>query len=453
MKFDVMIPAGYFCCVAYGMETESSGNFQSARAVPDPDSPSPKIRAMASTSLCDGNTASALARAGILVMDRNSGGIAAVEAPGSFDNLLREVHGVLGVPLDVTDMAGVVQKANAAAANGTVLFLSTINLNFLVASQTDPEFRRSLLLSDFCTADGMPVVWIARLLGVPIEDRIAGSDLVDALRAQRNAAPLKLFLFGGGEGVAAAACKNINAACDSLVCVGSLYPGFGSVEDMSAEAIINEINASNADFLVAALGAAKGQAWLVRNYTRLRVPVRAHLGAAINFQAGTVQRAPRWMRQIALEWLWRIGQEPHLWRRYVYDGLVLAKMLALQVLPLVALRAWHSFKFSRERSALRIDRADHRDSVVMSLDGSADRHTVTAAIASFQAVLPANKNVVINCAGTRRVDTRFLGLLLMLDRCLRGQGLTLTFVAVPPRIRRFFCLNGFEFLLRGVAKA
>jgi len=105
-----------------------------------------------------------------------------------------------------------------------------------------------------------------------------------------------------------------------LRCVGAIEPGFGTVEQMSQDHIIEEVNASEADFLAVSLGAKKGQLWLHRNYHRLTIPVRSHLGAVINFQAGTVKRAPPRLRAWGLERLWRIKEEPHLWRRYAHDG-------------------------------------------------------------------------------------------------------------------------------------
>ena len=86
-----------------------------------------------------------------------------------------------------------------------------------------------------------------------------------------------------------------------------------------------------ADFLAVSLGAKKGQLWLHRNHQRLTVPVRAHLGVTVNFQAGTVKRAPPRLRAWGLEWLWRIKEEPHLWRRYAHDGWVLLGLIFTRV--------------------------------------------------------------------------------------------------------------------------
>ena len=96
--------------------------------------------------------------------------------------------------------------------------------------------------------------------------------------------------------------------------MGSHYPGFGSLEDMSDAETISKINRSDADLLVVAIGLVRGQEWIVKNRERITIPVVAYLGAVINFEAGTVSRAPTAIRKFGLEWLWRI-KESQNWRR------------------------------------------------------------------------------------------------------------------------------------------
>lgn len=246
----------------------------------------------------------------------------------------RDVWCLLGVPLDAIGMSGALERVRRAARERRRLFLSTPNLNFLVTALRDPAFRGSLLRSDLNVADGMPVLWMAKLLGIPIAERVAGSDLFDRLRDGDGGRPLRVFFFGGAEGVAEAACRQINARPGALVCVGHEYPGVGPVEALSRDEFLDRINRSGADFLVVALGARKGQAWIERNLPRLDVPVVSHLGAVINFVAGNVRRAPAWMRRCGLEWLWRIGEEPALWRRYALDGAALVELLLGRLIPL-----------------------------------------------------------------------------------------------------------------------
>jgi Teichoic acid biosynthesis proteins len=152
-----------------------------------------------------------------------------------------------------------------------------------------------------------------------------------------------VFLFGGLDNVAQRLCERLNDSRSGMRCVGWLNPGFGTAEEMSTDAIINAINSSEADFLTVFLSAEKAQSWLMMNHDRLSVPVRGQFGATINYQAGTVRRAPVRLQRLGLEWLWRIKEEPYLWRRYFADGLCLIKLLMTLVVPSAFIRAWCRF--------------------------------------------------------------------------------------------------------------
>ena len=363
------------------------------------------------------------------------------------DDLSREVYCILGMPVDAIGMHAALRRIESAAAGRTPFLISTPNLNFLVNSQLDRDFRESLILSDLCTADGMPIIWIAWLTGIPIKNRIAGSDIFDALKAEHSTAhPLKIFLFGGAEGVAAAASRALNGQPSGLYCVGSLYPGFCSAEEMSRDDIIDNINSSGADFLVASLGAQKGQLWLQRNHHRLLIPVRAHLGASLNFQAGTVRRAPPIMRKFGLEWLWRIKEEPYLWRRYWNDGSVLLRLLFTRVLPLAFWTWWLRLKYERRGEDLIITQAYGHESVTVSLSGPANARHVDKAIPAFREAIATKKRITLDFSNTRTIDARFLGLLLMLKKKLKSTGATLIFVGLSPGLERIFRLNRLDFM-------
>ena len=141
------------------------------------------------------------------------------------DDLSREVYCILGMPIDAIEMPAVVQRIETAVANATPFIISAPNINFLVTSQKDPEFREPLLLSDLCPPDGMPIVWIARLMGLPIKHRIAGSDIFEALKTRlRPDGPLKVFLFANKERVTATA-KTLSATPE-LSCVAWISPGW-----------------------------------------------------------------------------------------------------------------------------------------------------------------------------------------------------------------------------------
>ena len=364
------------------------------------------------------------------------------------DDLAREVYGILGLPIDAVEMADVVRQIDDAATVGAPFLMSTPNLNFVIGCQTDAEFRNSVLKSDLCTADGMPVVWIARMLGLPIRSRVAGSDVFEALKIARGAnRKLKLFLFGGDDGVAARACAALaNEQNGGLRCVGFHYPGFGSIDDMSTAEIVEKINASEADILAVSLGAQKGQAWLLRNHDRLRTPVRSHLGATINFQAGTVKRSPVILRRFGLEWLWRIKEEPSLWRRYCGDGYALLRIMLAQVFPILASNAWRKLTSRGTKPHFSVSRSDAAELITLRLHGNATASFVPVAIDYFRSSIGKKRLVTIDFSETREIDARFIGCLLMLRKQLDRHSQSLEFVGMSPRIRGIFRRNGFEYL-------
>jgi len=293
----------------------------------------------------------------------------------------------------------------------------------------------------------MPIVWAARLLGLPIKERISGADIFEALKASRTRR-VSVFFFGGLNGVAAKAAQEINATSAGLICLGSLDPGCGSLDDMSTNELVDQVNRSGADFLAVSLGAKKGQHWLLRNHERLTVPVRAHLGAVVNFQAGTVRRAPPALRACGLEWLWRIKEEPSLWRRYGSDGATLFRLLLTRVLPLMSLTLWHRFGGRAAPPTLQCDVNRNSDTIAIRLCGMAVENQIDSAISCFQDALgTSDSDVAIDLAGLARIDARFLGLLLLFRKELAAKKRTLSFVGVPRAIERIFVLNELGFLL------
>jgi exopolysaccharide biosynthesis WecB/TagA/CpsF family protein len=152
-------------------------------------------------------------------------------------------------------------------------------------------------------------------------------------RHEPGAAPVMVYFFGGQDGVAAKACEVVNAEVKGVACVGDQSPGFGSLEDLCAPEYLDPIRASGADLLVVSISVLKGQAWIERNRVQLHVPVVSYLGAVVNFVAGTVRRAPVWMRRVGLEWLWRIKEEPALRRRYGANAITYARLIVTRVLP------------------------------------------------------------------------------------------------------------------------
>lgn len=240
---------------------------------------------------------------------------------------LRTVE-MLGLRLHVLTLDETLRCIRDAVDQRRRLFLSTVNVNFIALASREDTFRQSIEASDLCVADGWPLVRLSRwLCDRPLPERVAGADLFERLLYDTQRPPLHVYFFGGPAGAAQEACRKVNRREGGLHCVGHANPGFGDVASMSDPETIGRINARGVDILVVALGAQKGQAWILHNLPQLNVPVVSHWGAVVNFAAGRVRRAPSWAIRLRLEWLWRVFQEPALWRRYLGDACCLARML------------------------------------------------------------------------------------------------------------------------------
>jgi len=357
----------------------------------------------------------------------------------------RKVYCVLGLPFEVINKAGAVERVRKSARDRTACFIATPNLNWLRISLTDDHFRNSVIHSDLIHLDGMPLVWIAWLLRVPIKQRLTGSDLFEALRKD-SGKPLSVFFFGGPEGAAEAACRRLREESSGLTCGGFLTPGYVSVDEMSSDETIARINASNADFLVVSLGAAKGQAWIERNRQRLTVPVVSHLGSVVNLVAGTLSRAPHWMRRMGLEWLWRIKEEPELWRRYASDARALAVLAFTRVLPL-AWYLWRRSPSAAELNGASVDSEAIGDFQLLRLRGAWRAENLAPLRQALFVASRSPRNIRLDMADVSYVDSAFLGLLLLLHALLKQQKKALQIVTVQPAVRRMFKYSLIEHLL------
>jgi N-acetylglucosaminyldiphosphoundecaprenol N-acetyl-beta-D-mannosaminyltransferase len=366
------------------------------------------------------------------------------------DDFARRVHCVLGVPIDEISMAGMVGHIHQAASARGPLFISTPNLNYLILSQRDPAFRRSLLDSDICPADGIGILLICRILGVPITVRVAGSDLPAALQSSQTPVgdrPLRIAFFGGAPGVGERACEAINDGdTDRLVCVAAIDPGVMTGEKMIDPSYLEEINATDADFLLVALGAQKGQAWLVGNRHKLTVPVVSHLGATLNFVAGAVRRAPAGLRRLGLEWLWRIGQEPHLAARYLSDGARLMGLLLSRVVPLGVWLRWNKRGGGIQGLSVWLD-TEQVAQIRVVIAGAARDEQLESVVAAFRHAAQTGDGITLDVRGLQFFGMGFAGQVLMLEKAALKQNLPLAIVAASPSVARALKWCGLKHLL------
>jgi N-acetylglucosaminyldiphosphoundecaprenol N-acetyl-beta-D-mannosaminyltransferase len=331
----------------------------------------------------------------------------------------RPMFCLLGVAFDIVEMPAVLARMKQAARERNRVVLSTPNVNNIVTVQRNAAYRDAVAGCELVVPDGMPLVWLARLLGIHTR-RIAGSDLFQLLM-NGEAGPLRVFFFGAPEGVAQTACERLNRDGGPVSGAGWHYPGFGSVADMTAPEVLASINATAPDFVVLALGTAKGQQWIERAGPGLTAPLLSHLGAVVNFVAGSVRRAPLWMQNLGFEWLWRIREEPALWRRYATDGWALGGLCLRSVLPLVLRRLWRGVV--PVRSSARIELAVlEAGQKRLTLSGNWLPADLAALRDTLTALTATDSAVVIDAQALGWVDQTFIGLLIRLYGHQRKRG-------------------------------
>lgn len=219
----------------------------------------------------------------------------------------------------------------------------TPNVDHLIKLQDDPDFFKAYEMADYKLCDSQIIYYVSRFLGTPIKERISGSDFFPAFyKYHQNSEDIKIFLLGAREGVAQKAQDNINAKIGRQIVIGSHSPSFGfEKNEEECLKIIEEIQNSGATVLAVGVGAPKQEKWIQKYKDQLpNIKIFLAIGATIDFEAGSIQRAPKWMSELGMEWLYRLWSEPkRLWRRYLVDDpqffwLILKQKLKLYQFPL-----------------------------------------------------------------------------------------------------------------------
>jgi N-acetylglucosaminyldiphosphoundecaprenol N-acetyl-beta-D-mannosaminyltransferase len=212
------------------------------------------------------------------------------------------------------EVVAVVREAIAAGRGGRII---TPNVDILRQAQVDPRVREYLDDADLIVADGMPLVWASKLTGNPLPERVAGSSLIWSLSEGLGRDGRSVFVVGGAparDGTAdgaGRAADRLAGRCPGLRIAGAVCPPFGFEQDPSAFGeVCDQIAAAQPDLVFVGLGFPKQE--VVVNRLRAYLPHAWFLGcgAAVNFVAGDVDRAPRWMQRSGLEWAHRLGTEP-----------------------------------------------------------------------------------------------------------------------------------------------
>lgn len=195
------------------------------------------------------------------------------------------------------------------------------NVHMVIEAHNDPSFREIVNSANLVLADGKPIAAACNLLYKQKQERVSGMDFMPAIIKAASRSNASIFLYGSSEKVLELLQQKMAALYPSLKIAGAISPPFRPLTAAETAGYINEINKSEANIVLVALGCPKQERWMYENHQKINA-VLLGLGGAFPVMAGIQQRSPQWMQRWSLEWLYRLLQEPkRMYKRYFYTNL------------------------------------------------------------------------------------------------------------------------------------
>jgi N-acetylglucosaminyldiphosphoundecaprenol N-acetyl-beta-D-mannosaminyltransferase len=236
---------------------------------------------------------------------------------------------VAGVEVDAVDQATVLDLIEAMVLDGSPHMMIVVNASKLVLAAEDARLRETLERADLVTADGMSVVWAARLLGQRLPGRVTGIDTMELLVARASERGWPVFFLGARQESLDAAVANLLDRHPALQVAGR-HHGYISGNEQTVATLVRH---SGATLLFVAMGSPGQEQFIARYLDEMRIPFALGVGGSFDHIAGLSRRAPLWMQRAGLEWLYRLASEPRrLWRRYLIGNLRFAWLIASRIL-------------------------------------------------------------------------------------------------------------------------
>jgi N-acetylglucosaminyldiphosphoundecaprenol N-acetyl-beta-D-mannosaminyltransferase len=245
---------------------------------------------------------------------------------------MRRTDRVLAVPIDLLDHQQAADRISDWGAARESRYVVFANVHVVVTGSREPDFGAVVASADMATPDGAPVAWMLRKLGHNGQERVSGPDLMWALLGRCEAVGLPVYLYGSTPQTLNALIERTSAAFPALRVAGFESPPFRALTADEDNQAVERINTSGAGLVFVGLGCPKQEHWMLAHRGRVNA-VMLGVGAAFDFHAGTVSRAPIWMREHGLEWLHRLASEPRrLWRRYLVTNTLFVLMASRQLI-------------------------------------------------------------------------------------------------------------------------
>jgi N-acetylglucosaminyldiphosphoundecaprenol N-acetyl-beta-D-mannosaminyltransferase len=256
---------------------------------------------------------------------------------------------ILGVGIMPLDLEAAVNTLDQWHQEGRRGYVCCVCVHGVVTAQRDPVIRRTLNQAGLATADGIPLVWWSRRAGFAKARRVCGPDLLDAMCAFGVQRGHRHYFYGGSPQVVARLVSRLTQRHPGLVIAGYHSPPFRQLTSKEDEADVVAINEARPDYVWVGLGMPKQEKWIAAHVGRINATALLGVGAAFDFHAETKPRAPVWMQQSGLEWLFRLASEPRrLAHRYLVDNSI---FLAYMVRQLVGLKSYATDWSARDNAA------------------------------------------------------------------------------------------------------
>jgi len=237
---------------------------------------------------------------------------------------------IMGCLIDNLSMEETLQKIESFIRSGRPHQHVVVNVDKLVKASRDPDLRRIINECALVNVDGMPVVWASRLLGKPLKERVAGVDLFESLVRRAAEKEWRLFFLGAREEVVRGV-KNLYEKTLPALRIAGYRNGYWRPEEEAA--VVKLIADSRPDLLFVAMSSPKKEQFLSRYQAEMKIPFAMGVGGTFDVVVGNVKRAPMWMRQWSMEWLFRFLQEPRrMFKRYFIDDMFFFWLLSRDLL-------------------------------------------------------------------------------------------------------------------------
>jgi len=233
--------------------------------------------------------------------------------------MLNEKVNILGLEIDSLSMHETIEKIGQLIEKNRSALILTPNVQRLIYGIRDKQTEKIYKKADMLIPDGMPLIWASKLLGIPLKEKVSGSDLLPLFCQTALKQGHKMFFLGADPGVAEDAKNTLTDKNPGLQIVGTYSPPYGfEKEDTEIRKIIEMIKEKKPHVLFVGLGFPKEERFLWKYKDELQVPVSIGIGATFDFITGKQKRAPKWMQNCGLEWFYRLCHDPRrLWKRYL----------------------------------------------------------------------------------------------------------------------------------------